>query len=201
MDIIETRTVVVTGFGPFGKHSVNASWEAVNELAKTSNEKLKTNFNVQLITEEIPVIYDHVNDRIPQIWKEYDPLFLIHVGVSHMASCITIETAAHSSGYTREDITQKYPIECHDSVCKLIETGIDVNKMCIELNKSGICAACVSKNAGRYLCEYTYYQSLNIQPKRTLFIHVPDRMVYPCTVTAQALYFIITYLLKNYINK
>jgi hypothetical protein len=32
----------------------------------------------------------------------------------------------------------------------------------------------VSDDAGRFLCEYIYYQSLFIDPKRTVFIHIPD---------------------------
>lgn len=32
----------------------------------------------------------------------------------------------------------------------------------------------ISEDAGRFLCEYIYYQSLFIDPKRTVFIHIPD---------------------------
>jgi hypothetical protein len=32
----------------------------------------------------------------------------------------------------------------------------------------------ISDDAGRFLCEYIYYQSLFIDPKRTMFIHIPE---------------------------
>ena len=32
----------------------------------------------------------------------------------------------------------------------------------------------ISNDAGRFLCEYLYYQSLFIDPKRTVFIHIPE---------------------------
>ena len=52
----EQDRVVVTGFGPFGIHKVNASWVAVQEL---KNLGLEDPF-VDLITEEIQVDYDFV---------------------------------------------------------------------------------------------------------------------------------------------
>lgn len=76
MDEIEERNIIVTGFGPFHNHNINASWQAVKALAKTSSEEFKKCFKINLIIEEIPVIYDHVTDRIPQLWKEYNPLVM-----------------------------------------------------------------------------------------------------------------------------
>lgn len=66
------RTVLVTGFGPFGKHKVNASWEAVKELYERRDE-LRELHNINLIIDHIPVAYDHVTEKIPQLWKEHEP--------------------------------------------------------------------------------------------------------------------------------
>lgn len=79
MEQIKIKNIVVTGFGPFGAHKINASWEAVKEFSKISNDKLKKNYNVNLIIEEIPVVYDHVDSRVPELWKEYDPLVSIEI--------------------------------------------------------------------------------------------------------------------------
>uniref|UniRef100_A0A1B0GSY1 Pyroglutamyl-peptidase I n=1 Tax=Mus musculus TaxID=10090 RepID=A0A1B0GSY1_MOUSE len=49
------KAVVVTGFGPFGEHTVNASWIAVQEL-----EKLGLGDSVDLHVYEIPVEYQTV---------------------------------------------------------------------------------------------------------------------------------------------
>lgn len=59
--------VLVTGFGPFEGHKVNASWEAVKQL-----KKRETN-GVEIVVEEIPVIYSYVEERIPLLWKKYNP--------------------------------------------------------------------------------------------------------------------------------
>lgn len=59
--------VLVTGFGPFGEHKINASWEAVKLLPKYKLD------NVELIVEEVPVLYKYVEENIPLMWKKYNP--------------------------------------------------------------------------------------------------------------------------------
>lgn len=74
MDQNLKKNIVVTGFGPFNNHPVNASWEAVNHLSKIKSEILTKLYNVNLIVKEIPVVYDDVIQSIPEIWKQYNPL-------------------------------------------------------------------------------------------------------------------------------
>lgn len=62
------ESFLCVGFGPFGNHSVNASWVAVQELAKTG-----VSDDVMLIVEEVPVIYEHVQSVVPSLWQKYKP--------------------------------------------------------------------------------------------------------------------------------
>ncbi|EZA62455.1 hypothetical protein DMN91_004474 [Ooceraea biroi] len=190
--------ILVTGFGPFDKHVVNASWEAVKELQKLWAAS-KEFPGVELITEEIPVSYDYVSTCIPQLWKKYNPTIVLHVGVSHIATSLTIECHAHSSGYDRFDVDDKCPDE-NDIECNVLETSIDVKELCDIVNKNSEksgCDACISHNAGRYLCEYIYYQSLTIEPTRVLFVHVPDFDKYSSAQTAKGLYDVLSCLVRN----
>lgn len=61
------------GFGPFGCHTINASWIAVQEL-----ERLGLDKNVNLVIKEIPVIYDDVKKIVPLLWKQYKPKVRIY---------------------------------------------------------------------------------------------------------------------------
>lgn len=73
MDINEKYTVLVTGFGPFENHIINASWEAAKELNKLcANSKEMT--DVEIIVKEIPVSYEDVTMYISKLWKEYKPI-------------------------------------------------------------------------------------------------------------------------------
>lgn len=67
---VYNETVLVTGFGPFGVHTVNASSESVKLLATLDLER---EFGIRLITKEIPVIYDYVQTNIPLLWENYKP--------------------------------------------------------------------------------------------------------------------------------
>lgn len=193
-------TILVTGFGPFDKHLVNASWEAVKELQKlwADSEEFA---DVTLIAKEIPVSYGYVSTRIPQLWKEHNPTIVLHVGVSCKAESLTIECHARNNGYDRSDIDSKCPDETSIIERNVLETGVDVEELCDNVNKNcerHECGACFSDDAGRYLCEYIYYQSLAIEPTRTLFVHVPDFDKYSSTQTARGLYDILCYLMRNF---
>jgi pyroglutamyl-peptidase len=62
------KVIFITGFGVFGGHEkVNASWEAV----KLIPDRLTVKNEEYLVKKlEIPVVYDAVNDVVPQIWAE-----------------------------------------------------------------------------------------------------------------------------------
>lgn len=58
------------GFGPFAMHQVNASWVAVQELQRIG---LGDDLDVSLMTLEIPVEYSTVMERVPALWKQFNP--------------------------------------------------------------------------------------------------------------------------------
>lgn len=60
------RTILVTGFGPFRDHQVNASWEAVKLLPNEIED-------IKLVKVEIPVTYEDVDTKIPALWKDLNP--------------------------------------------------------------------------------------------------------------------------------
>ena len=58
----------VVGFGPFSGHDVNASWCAVKQLAG-----MGLGDDINLITLEIPVVYDVIQKMVPQLWTTHRP--------------------------------------------------------------------------------------------------------------------------------
>lgn len=62
-----SHVVLITGFGPFRGHKINASWEAVKLVPTESLNQ------ADVIVQEIPVIYNVVDSIVPELWKKYNP--------------------------------------------------------------------------------------------------------------------------------
>lgn len=172
MEEEKNKCVVVTGFGPFKGHDVNASWVAVKELSN-----LGIDGNTDLIIYEIPVVYETVKKIVPDLWKKHSPVLMVHVGVSSIASQVTLEQQAHNDGYTKEDFEGSKPASalCIDECCdSTIVSGLNMTQVCESVNQSGrVATAVVSHDPGRYLCDFSYFLSLNQDKNRAAFVHVP----------------------------
>nr|CAG4642842.1 EOG090X0F1W [Evadne anonyx] len=191
-------TVVVTGFGPFGNHSINASMETVKLLPTLEIEK---ELDIKLILQEIPVKYDFVKNRIPKMWELYRPKLMVHVGVSGKARELNLEQQAFNNGYVQVDISGCIPdgnvcyVGCED----VIKSGLDMNTVCQTINNSscGVTSS-VSDDPGRYLCDFTFYNSLCISRKCSAFVHVPSLdQPYSALQLAQALKVAIAAMLEQ----
>uniref|UniRef100_A0AAV2KPD0 Pyroglutamyl-peptidase I n=1 Tax=Knipowitschia caucasica TaxID=637954 RepID=A0AAV2KPD0_KNICA len=158
-------------FGPFGEHTVNPSWVAVQEL-----KKLGLGSDVDLQVYEVPVEYHTVRTLVPALWKQYHPLLVIHVGVSETATTVTLEKCGRNHGYRVRDNSGLCP-EAHCCVAggpDYIDSGLDLDSVCKRVSSTGIgVTVSLSKDAGRYLCDFTYYTSLYVSRGRSAFVHVP----------------------------
>ena len=65
-------TILVTGLGPFYGHSVNASWVAVQELARLTVHN-PDGTHCKLDIREIPVEYEVVATEVPKLWRDVNP--------------------------------------------------------------------------------------------------------------------------------
>ena len=76
---------------------------------------------------------------------------VVHVGVSDLAGCLTIEKCAAKSGYTKIDVQGSKPDK---GVCCIgdkdkIQCALNVNRVTEEINRKASCIqACTSSSAG-----------------------------------------------------
>ncbi|XP_077415733.1 pyroglutamyl-peptidase 1 isoform X2 [Vanacampus margaritifer] len=165
------KKVIVTGFEPFGQHAVNSSWVAVQEL-----ERLGLGEGVDLHVCEVPVEYQAVQSLLPSLWEQHIPQLVVHVGVSGLATTVTLEQCGHNKGYKRPDNCRFCPASqcCMEDGPDCISSLLDMDTVCERVNDADVgVTVSVSKDAGRYLCDYTYYSSLFLGHGRSAFIHVP----------------------------
>lgn len=65
-----SNTVIVTGFGLFRNYQVNASWEVAQVLSGTG---IADELNINLVTINVPVSYEDVDQIVPGLWAQYKP--------------------------------------------------------------------------------------------------------------------------------
>ena len=130
--------VVVTYFEPFGGRTTNASKEVVSLLSGYQ-------------TKELPVSWSKIPASLDEIFiNEPDYLFL--VGEARSYEEISMEKIAHniSNGKDNDGVNKdNEPIIVGSS--NEILTPFDLSKLPYR----------ISENAGKYLCNYTYYLALS----------------------------------------
>jgi pyroglutamyl-peptidase len=159
--------VLVTGFEPFGAHTVNPS---------------------QLIAEELdgvvlPVSYARAADALRTALYERDPEVVVCFGLAETRSAVAVERFAHnldeastsdneSAAGSGSEIEPGGPIACRSS--------LPVDAIVAALREQEIPAE-VSRDAGGFLCNHVFYVLM-----RTLandshggFVHVPPLDVLP----------------------
>ncbi|KAH9937988.1 peptidase C15 pyroglutamyl peptidase I-like protein [Amylocystis lapponica] len=120
--------------------------------------------------------------------------FIMHCGVAGRQP-LRLETQAHKSGYNNPDATGAL-CPCvpgtqvrgfgtgYEPFPDILKTGLDIQKMKVHLDSSGVKGSWVSDDPGHYLCDFIYYcslaQSLAAQekysqskPTPVFFLHLP----------------------------
>ncbi|XP_064373988.1 pyroglutamyl-peptidase 1-like protein isoform X1 [Dromaius novaehollandiae] len=222
MDFMDSNsnTVVVTGFGPFRQYLVNSSWEAVKldrslvSLSQSEKSNALTSpcwffikelskqglgKSIDLRIMQLPAVYQKAKEQVFKIWTTLQPLLTVHVGLASSAKAIILEQCGKNKGYQEMDACGFHP---EGGCCVLdgpekIESTINMKTLWKNNSVEGI-DIIFSRDAGRYICDYTYYTSLYYGNGRAAFIHVPPLSK---TVTAdflgKALQIIILEMLKQ----
>ena len=143
--------IIVTYFEPFGGKTTNASKEVISLLSEYQ-------------TKELPVSWSKIPTYLDEILSE-KPDYLFLIGEAGSYKEITIERTAHniSNGKDNEGVNKgNEPIIVGDKEVKT--TLFDLSKLPYR----------ISDNAGKYLCNYTYYLALSkAKTCKVLFIHLP----------------------------
>ena len=172
--------VFLTGYLGFMGINENPTETLVKEII--NKKDIFNKENIEIINHKIfEVTTDYVDNNIHSFYKEIehdkegDVLFLIvHFGLSSSISIPKIETTAFN--YIDDEVKSR-PICDKDGKCFLskLDTEYIVNNMNKTENKKIMCK--VSKDAGKYLCNYIFYKSLKYYEKipnvLVTFIHIP----------------------------
>ena len=159
--------ILLTGFEPFGKASLNPSGEIVKQISGDN-----------IITAILPVAYAQSAERLLALIAEHNPDVVICLGQAEGRKEITPERVAinlddarlaDNEGVLRNDV-------------KILTDGPDayfstlpVKEIVVAIKATGVPAA-VSLSAGAFLCNHVFYVAQNKfagTKIRSGFVHVP----------------------------
>ena len=144
--------ILVTYFEPFGGRTTNASKEVVSSLDGYK-------------TKELPVSWSKIPVALDEIFAD-EPDYLFLVGENGSFNEIEMELHAHNICNGKDN----------EGVIKNNEEIISGDKECKTtlFNIFKVRGYFISDDAGKYLCNYTYYLALSKAKKcKVLFIHLP----------------------------
>ncbi|NXY91140.1 PGPI peptidase, partial [Alcedo cyanopectus] len=140
-------------------------------------EKLGLRDDVDLHVYEVPVEYQTVQRLIPALWKKHSPQVSDKwfEPVTLMAMSTTQSPFFNVSSDHYSLAVFFFPfILCVCGGPECIDSIIDMDTVCRRVSALGLdVTVTISKDAGRYLCDFTYYTSLYQSRGRSAFVHVP----------------------------
>jgi pyroglutamyl-peptidase len=163
-------TILVTGFEPFGGDKTNGSWEAVKHLQG------KHFGNETVVVAELPVVWSKAGDQLHELILKYHPRAVVAFGQAG-AEPVRIETIAHNLRQHYKDNDSAMPATDVISASgpQTLDTALDVAAIQKSLQTAKI-PVVISKDAGGYLCNETFYRLENDSGAKTIprgFVHVP----------------------------
>ena len=165
--------ILVTGFDPFGKDTINPSIEAVKRLPENIN-------GVEIMKLEIPTKCDESAILVQETIEQVKPDYVLHIGQAGGRREITPERVAiNIDDASIRDNAGNQPID--QAIQKDGETAyfssLPVKAMVQYMREEGI-ASSVSNTAGTFVCNHIMYQTLHFVSKthpniQAGFIHIP----------------------------
>lgn len=173
---------IVTGFGPFGNAQENPTTVICNRLmdyledtttlaSRTTTRVIET--SAQAARAELDAI------ELP----DSTTTVLLHLGVNYKGRHFQLEQCAYNDATFHIPDEQGYQprnvcIVDHIPLNVCLKTLLNIKDLCANVSN-----VVVSRDPGRFVCNYTYFYSLNktqaLDRVHSLFLHVPPFSVIP----------------------
>jgi len=166
------KKILITGFQPFGKETINPALEAVKKLSEYQLD------GAEIVTCSVPVVYLESIDAVIYAIKTHQPDYVLTIGQASGRAAITPERVAINVDDFRipdnagnKVIDKPIAVEGPDAYF----STLPIKAMVKAMQDKGIPAQ-VSNTAGTYVCNHLFYgiqhylRNTNI---RHGFIHIP----------------------------
>jgi len=167
------RTVLITGFEPFGGETVNPSWEVLKQLDGAIID------DCRVVARQLPCVFGESLSVLNAAIDALQPSVVLAVGQAGGRVDVTVERVAINVDDARiPDNHGRQPVDV-----AIVEGGpaawfstLPIKAMVAVLRESGIPAS-VSQTAGTFVCNHVMYGVLHKLADRPEvkggFIHIP----------------------------
>lgn len=167
------KIVLLTGFEPFNKETINPAWEAVRALEGWGGE----GFTVQV--RQLPCVFALANQVLAAAIDELRPSLVIAVGQAGGRADLSIERVAINV----DDAPIPDNADCQLVDAPIVEGGpaayfstLPIKAIVRALRAAGLPAS-VSQTAGTFVCNHVFYGLMHTLAAtagvRAGFIHIP----------------------------
>jgi len=172
---MSTRTILVTGFEPFGGDTLNPSWEAARAL---DGERIG---GAVVAARRLPCVLDTAGPALLEAIDALDPVRVLCLGLAAGRTDVSVERVAINVIDARiPDNAGRQPVDepvRADGPAAYFST-LPIKAMVQALHEAGIPAS-VSSTAGTYVCNAVFYTlAHHIATRRPGvrggFVHVPS---------------------------
>jgi pyroglutamyl-peptidase len=168
-----TRTVLLTGFEPFGGRTVNASWDAVGRVADAWDRPER------LVTARLPVSFRGGRQALRLAVRDHAPDVVVAVGEAGTRAAVGIERVALNvidAPLPDNDGSAPVDVPVVAGAPTALLSGLPI-KACLLAARATGAPVEVSNSAGTYVCNATFYALMHLlagQPGVVGgFVHVP----------------------------
>lgn len=165
--------ILLTGFEPFGKESINPSWEAVAEVPDYFEDS-------EVIKACLPVSFKKASEMLEQAVMMFRPDVLLCVGQAGGRFEINIERVAINLADSNKADNDGYcPVDTplRTDAPDAYFSNLPVKQLVEAVRQAGI-PAVVSNSAGAYVCNSVFFSAMHLVHStcpnmRAGFIHIP----------------------------
>ena len=169
-----TRTILVTGFEPFGGEAVNASWEAARKLDGWRLGEFAA------VARLLPCAYQASVREFVRAIETLEPEAVLMTGQAARRSVICVERFARNldDAAAPDNLgLVRRAVSIFEGAPERLQATAPVRAIADAIREARIPAR-VSRNAGGFVCNHLYFGALRYlgalgRPTRAVFLHLP----------------------------
>ncbi|MDC8774035.1 pyroglutamyl-peptidase I [Roseateles albus] len=166
------KTILLTGFEPFGGESINPSWEVARAL---DGEQIG---DARVVARCLPCVFGAALSSLKQSLREHPPALVLALGQAGGRSDLSLERVAINIDDARiADNAGRQPIDepVVEGAAAAYFSTLPIKAMMAGLREAGFPAG-ISQTAGTFVCNHVFYglqHFLRGGPVRSGFMHIP----------------------------